>query len=240
VITRRRASIILISALFAGSCFAQTDSAQSEEVFNKTLAGYKVHIPKHIILATMKYYDSPINNELSDFDFILQLPNLDEVTTREQRERLANPLPPTETRGDRDDWLIGDFSNSLASKYGGDYPRDRFHFWHNDIAKDGPYKQVTDEFGLGHWIVDYQNRNIPPASDPIIDDLYYDNISNTVITCRKYKTVRPPLYSWAVCNQIFNIEKYDSFVEISFSKKLLKNWRFMRDKITSKFEQFSE
>ena len=160
-------TLLTLTLILASACLGQTGAESGDVIIRKSMSGHKMKIPSHLILATMQYAEGTDNQDVTDFDFVLELPNLDEILSPDQRARYSNPSPPTEGHGFSEEWLIGTISTSLPAKYGGNYPLDRFHFWNNDVSKDGPYNQMPDDFGLKHWVIDdrkYENPNVLPSS----------------------------------------------------------------------------
>ena len=231
--------MLALSLTAISSCLGKAAIESDDGVIHKSMSGYKMKIPSHLILATMQYAEGTDEQEITDFDFVLELPDLDEVVTPDQRARLSNPPSPTEGHGFFDEWLTGTISTSLPPKYGGNYPLDRFNFWRNDVLKDGPYNKALDEFELNHWVIDqkkYQNTQTLPSS---ISEFYYNYSSNTLITCRNSATVVEPFYIFSTCDQYFNVEKYGATVKINYSRAWLKNWQTMQNKIIKKFEDLN-
>jgi hypothetical protein len=226
-----------LTALF--SCLGKASTESDDGIIYKSMSGYKMKIPSHLILATMQFAEGTDEQDITDFDFVLELPNLDEVITPDQRARLSNPPPPTEGHGFSEEWLTGTMSTSLPAQYGGNYPLDRFNFWRNDVLKDGPYNKVSDELGLNHWTIDgakYKNPQVLPSS---ISEFYYSYEHNTLVTCRDSVTIVEPIYKYSICEQYFNIKKYEATVKITYSRMWLKNWKNMQDVIIEKFENLS-
>lgn len=203
------------------------------------MAGHNMKIPSHLVLATMQYAEGTQEQEVTDFDFVLELPSLKEVTTPDQRARLNTPPPPSEGHSFFEQWLTGTISTSLPPRYGGNYPLDRFNFWRNDVLKDGPYNKVGDEFGLNHWVIEDKLLKSPQALPSSISEFYYSYKKNTLITCRGSLTVVYPIYEYSVCEQYFNLDKYKATVKISYSRLWIKNWENMQSAIIEKFENLS-
>ena len=232
--------ILLTLMLISGAtCLGQAGSISDDAIIHKTMSGHKIKIPSHLILATMQFAKGTDDQEVTDFDFVLELPNLDEISSPVQRLRYRSPPPPTQGHSFVDEWLIGTISTSLPGQYGGNYPLDRFHFWNNDVLKDGPYNQMPDKFGLKHWVIDgkkYEKPNVLPSS---IYEYYYSYDHNTIITCVNSRTVVPPFYSYSDCEQSFNVEKYKAVVKVTYSAAYLKNWLIMQNKLVEKFEKLN-
>ena len=232
-------TLLALTLISGSACRGQAGGESSDIIIHKSMSGHKIKIPSHLILATMQYADGTGEQDVTDFDFVLELPNLDEILSPDQKFRYSNPPPPTEGHGFFEEWLIGTISTSQPAKYGGNYPLDRFHFWNNDVLKDGPYNQMPDEFEMKHWVIDakkYKNPKVLPSS---IHEYYYSYDQNTIITCINSKTVIPPFYSFSDCEQSFNVEKYKAAVTVHYSRIYLKNWLSMQKKIVAKFEELN-
>ena len=231
--------LIALTLVSFSACDGWSNITPRDTIIHKSMAGYKMKIPSHLVLATMQYAEGTEEQEVTDFDFVLELPSLKEVTTPDQRARLNMPPPPSEGHSFFEQWLTGTISTSLPPRYGGNYPLDRFNFWRNDVLKDGPYNKVSDELGLNHWTIDgakYKNPQVLPSS---ISEFYYSYEHNTLVTCRDSLTIVEPIYKYSICEQYFNIKKYEATVKITYSRMWLKNWENMQDVIIEKFENLS-
>ena len=229
------ALLLICAALYPGKATTEPD----DFIIHKSMSGYKMKIPSHLILATMQYAEGSNEQELTDFDFVLELPNLDEILTPDQRARLSKPPTPTEGHSFFEEWLTGTISTSLPPQYDGNYPLNRFNFWLNDVLKDGPYNKVSDKFGLNHWVIDGKKYKSPNALPSSISEFYYNYDQNTLITCRNSTTVIEPIYTFSTCDQFFNINKYNATIKITYSRKWIDRWKQMQATIVKKFEDLS-